>query len=294
MGDSAARVELEESDVVFARPDGLELLARVYRPRGDAGAPRPALVDAHGGAWTRNDRTAGALYARGLAAAGVVVVSVDFRQAPDHRHPAAAKDVAAGVRWTRAHARHLGVDPRRIGLAGASSGGQLALLIALLPGAPAHAGTPIVAPDGTLTTEGEDDVRCVLALYPVVDPLARYRYVLAREAEPPSATGFNAARLIAAHRAYFRDETDMLRASVTRIVAGHEAWTLPPVWLAQPEQDDNVPAEITDAFVTAYEKEGGVIERARFPGTRHSFAGQPGPDTDRAVALMREFVARRL
>jgi acetyl esterase/lipase len=254
-----------------------------------------ALVDVHGGAWTRLDRTVGAPHCRALAACGLVVVALDFRQGPDHRHPAASADVAAGVRYVRAHAERLGVDPRRVGIVGSSSGGQLALLVSVKPGAPEHAGTPIVWPDGSAGAGPADDsVAFALALYPVADPLARYRYALGRENEPPPPSGFNAKGLVASHRGYFADEAAMAEASVTRIVSSGEARALPPVWVAQPELDDNVPAAITEAFVQAYQQAGGRIERAFFPGARHSFIQQVSADTEKCIALMRDFVGRQL
>lgn len=293
--DPAAPYEVEEVDVPFARPQGLELLARIYRPQGEPAGRLAALVDVHGGAWTRLDRTIGAPHGRALAACGLVVVAVDFRQGPSHQHPAAAADVAAGVRYVRANARRLGVDPTRVGLLGSSSGGQLALLVAVKPGAPEHAGTPIVGPDGSLdAAPGDASVAFVLVLYPVADPLARFRYALTREHEPPQPSGFNAAGLVASHRAYFPSEAAMAAASITRIVAAGEATALPPVWVAQPELDDNVPAAITEAFVRAYQEAGGPIEHAPFAGARHSFIQRPGPDTDKCVALMREFIGRQL
>ncbi|MGH7334387.1 MAG: hypothetical protein ACREKS_16930 [Candidatus Rokuibacteriota bacterium] len=82
----------------------------------------------------------------------------------------------------------------------------------------------------------------------------------------------------------------MKDASVTRIVTAGEAKALPPAWVAQPESDDNVPAAITDTLVQAYEKAGGRIERVRFLGATHSFIRRPGADTDKCIALMREFV----
>lgn len=148
--------EVEVVDTPYARPGGLELLARLYRPKGDAGAARAAVVYVHGGAWARLDRTADAILCPALAASGRTVVALDFRQAPDHRFPTACADVAAGVRYTRTHARRLGVDPARIGLLGSSSGGLLALLHAVRPGAPEGAGTPVVTPDGTLDATPHD------------------------------------------------------------------------------------------------------------------------------------------
>jgi len=287
--DQSAPYEVDETDVVYAKPDGKELLARVYRPRGTPASPLIGIVDVHGGAWNRGDRTVGVNVGRGLAAAGVVVASLDFRQGPEHKHPAASADISAGLRWMRAHAQRLGVDPARIGLSGQSSGGHLALLNAIRPGFAAYAGTPPVTPDGTLgATAGNDAVVFVLAGYPVCDPLARFRYVQKRAEEP----GFDASRLIASHHGYFVDEAAMAEASVTRIVASGEPRALPPVWVAHPELDDNVPTEITEAFVAAYEKAGARVDRVFFPGARHGFLQQPSADTSKAVALMREFIAR--
>jgi acetyl esterase/lipase len=293
--DVAAPYDVEETDATFARPQGLDLLARIYRPRGEPAAPLPALVDIHGGAWSNGDHTTDALHCRALAACGMVVASLGFRQGPAHKHPAASADVAAGVRYLRAHARRLGVDPARIGAVGSSSGGQLALLLAVRPGAPEHAGTPIVLPDNTLgATAGDDAVAWVLALYPVADPLARYRYVLGRQNEPVRPGGFNAANFIASHHGFFADEAAMSSASVTRVLTARENTALPPAWVAQPEFDDNVPGSITDAFVQAYQGAGGQLEREHFPGARHGFIRQQSPESEKAIALMRDFIGRQL
>ena len=290
--DQAAPYEVEETDVPFARAEGQELQARIYRPRGEADIPLAALVDVHGGAWSRGDRLTGAFHGRALAASGLLVFSLDFRQGSEAKHPAASADIAAGVRYVRANAQRLGVDPRRIGIVGSSSGGQLALLAGVKPGAPEHAGTPIVRADGSLDAgPGDESVAFILALYPVADPHARFRYVVGRQDD---GSGFDAKRLIAAHHGYFSSEAQMAEASVTRIVAAREARALPPVWVAQPELDDNVPAAIAEAFVQAYQQAGGSVERVHFPGARHGFIGQPGADADKAIALMRDFIGRQL
>jgi acetyl esterase/lipase len=290
--DPAAPYEVEEADVPFARPEGRELLARIYRPKGEPAAPLAALVDVHGGAWSRNDRTSGAHHGKALAASGLVVVSLDFRQGSEHKHPAASADVAAGIRYVRAHAGRLGVDPRRVGLVGSSSGGHLALLAAVKPGASEHGGVPIVRPDGSLDASPADEsVVFVLALYPVADPLARFRYVVGRQDD---GTGFDAKRLIAAHHGYFLSEAQMAEASVTRVLEARESRALPPAWIAHPELDDNVPAEITEALVRAYQGAGGELERVHFPGAKHGFIQQASADSDKAIAHMRDFIGRRL
>jgi acetyl esterase len=287
--DPSAPYEVDETDVPFAKPGGTEFLARVYRPKGAAAAPLAAVVDVHGGAWTRLDRTAGVHHGRGLAASGLVVVSLDFRQGPTHKHPAMAQDAAAGVRWVRAHAQRLGVDPARVALLGQSSGGHIALLVATQPGV--FAGTPIVMPDGSLGTGGDDSVACVLAAYPVADPLARHRFMAAHKDDPQFP---NAPRLVESSVGYFGSESAMSEASVTRVVESKQARALPPAWIAQPELDDNVPPEIPEALVAAWEKVGGRIERVRVPGAKHGFLGQASADTTTAIAGMREFIGRHL
>jgi acetyl esterase/lipase len=107
-------------------------------------------------------------------------------------------------------------------------------------------------------------------------------------------SGFDATRLINAHHGYFANEAAMHAASVTRIVTARETRALPPVWLAQPELDDNVPAAIPEAFVQAYHAAGGALERVHFPGAKHGFIQQPSADADKAIALMREFIGRQL
>jgi len=286
--------EVDVIDTPYARPAGLELLARVYRPKASAPSPRPAVVYVHGGAWARSDRSADAILCEALAASGRVVVALDFRQAPDHRFPAASADVAAGVRYARAHAGRLGVDPARVGILGSSSGGHLDLLHAVRPAAPEAVGTPVVTPDGALDATPRDAaVAFVVALYPVADPLARYRYALSREHEPPPPSGFDAKRLIASHQAFFADEAAMADASVTRIVTEGRATALPPAWIAQPDLDDNVPAAITLAFVDAYRRAGGRIEHEHFPEARHGFAQLESPATDKCVAQVLDFVGRQ-
>src|SRR5262245_43299696 len=78
--DPAAPYDVAQEDMVFAKPAGAELSARIYRPQGAAAAPLAVLVDVHGGAWARGDRTVGAHHGRALAASGLVIAAIDFRQ----------------------------------------------------------------------------------------------------------------------------------------------------------------------------------------------------------------------
>ncbi|MFI9048586.1 alpha/beta hydrolase [Streptomyces sp. NPDC053427] len=121
----------------------------VLRPAGERG-PLPALYVMHGGGMIVGTRHSGALgfleLARELRA---VVVSVEYRLAPEHPHPAPAEDCYAGLLWTAAHAADIGVDPGRIVLAGASAGGGLAAGVALMArdrGGPQLAGQLLLCP----------------------------------------------------------------------------------------------------------------------------------------------------
>jgi acetyl esterase/lipase len=105
-----------------------ELPARVYRP--EQGADGATVVLLHGGGWTVGDVAAYDGLARRVAArAGAVVVSVEFRRAPEHPFPAAVDDAVAATRWAVAHAAELGGDPRRVAVAGDSGGGNLAAVV---------------------------------------------------------------------------------------------------------------------------------------------------------------------
>lgn len=282
VAESAGSADLVEKDVVWSRTEGIELLARIYRPEGGGATPRPALLDVHGGGWNLLDRTLGAYYDRAIARAGFLVVAIDFRQGPDHHYPAASDDVAAAVRWLRLNSADLGVDPERIGLIGTSSGGQLALLAGLRP---SKAGVAIIGSNGAAVAR--DDVSAavdfIVALSPVSDPLARYRYA--------QRAGLD--RLVALHEAYFASEEAMRDASIPALLAAGEGIDpLPPVLIVQSGMDSNVPAEMTLDLVRAYQGRDGHVEYAYYPRMPHAFGLRPSPEADDMIALVVDFARR--
>lgn len=125
------------------------LPARVYTPDGKG--PFPLIVYFHGGGWVIADKDVYDGGARGLARqANAIVLSVDYRQAPEHKFPAAWDDALASYKWALKEAASLNGDPTRIALAGESAGGTLAVA------------TAIAARDAGLPKPAH-----VLAIYPV-------------------------------------------------------------------------------------------------------------------------------
>jgi acetyl esterase/lipase len=143
-----------EPSIVYGRAgaDGPELTAWVIGAEPDV--PRPGIVLAHGGGWTKGDPAVHLWLAHALAARGYVVAIIIYRYTPDHHWPEPLEDVRGAVRWMRAESKSLGVDPDRIALIGASAGGHLAALSVLAgpeydgdgghPGVSSHAGAAVL------------------------------------------------------------------------------------------------------------------------------------------------------
>lgn len=279
-----SEVAMEELNLVWAKPGGLELKATIYRPKS-AAKPLPALVDVHGGAWTSGDHTGDKLYCAELAKSGLVVVSIDFRQAPQFKHPASSADVAAAVRYVRLNAKSLNADPTRIGLIGSSSGGHLALLESLRPNVPQHKGTPVLGPDGSYAAHDDIDasVSYVVAMWPVSDPAARYRYAVRAKIE-----GLQNGSL-----AYFGDEDQMWDASIQRIVTAGETKTLPPILVVQPGNDSNIPQDMTFDLLHAWQARQGKVEYTYYPGMPHAFGHRPSEATTDLIKTVAAFIQRR-
>ncbi|MDY6994987.1 MAG: alpha/beta hydrolase [Actinomycetota bacterium] len=131
--------EVTARSATVAGPAGA-VAVRIYHPP-QPGTALPAVVFLHGGGWSVGDLDTYDGVARMHAAvAGAVVVSVDYRLAPEHPYPAAVEDAWAATRWVLEHAGQLGADPSRVAVAGDSAGGNLAAVMAQLA---RDAGTPL-------------------------------------------------------------------------------------------------------------------------------------------------------
>lgn len=149
--EEVARVE----DLEIPGPAGA-IPARAYAPAGDG--PLPVVVYYHGGGWVLGGLESHDGTCRALAnATGALVVSVDYRLAPEHPFPAAVDDAWAALTWLADKAGDLGGDPSRLVVAGDSAGGNLAAVTALAArdaGAPALRGQLLVYPatDATMAS----------------------------------------------------------------------------------------------------------------------------------------------
>jgi len=204
----------------------------------------------HGGGWVIGDLDTHDVLCRQLTAeAGVTVVNVDYRLAPEHKFPADADDAWAATRWTVAHASEFGVDAGRLAVGGDSAGGNLAAVVALQA---RDAGAPII--------------KLQVLVYPVTDVAAESRsyqdfsegYMLTRE----SMRWFTAHYLAAAGQA--NDwRVSPLRAS------SHAG--LPPALVVtagfDPLRDEGA------AYAAKLQQAGVLVDYVCYGGMIHGFAG---------------------
>jgi acetyl esterase len=270
--------DIASEDIEYQRIDGEPLLARLYRPRGTG--PFPAVVGVHGGAWTSGDRTNNATIDQALAAAGTVVMALDFRIAPRWPYPASVADVNFGVRWLKAHAAQFATRPDWVGAVGSSSGGQQMLLNALRPRDPRYAAA--TAPD---LGDVDAEIAYAVACWPISDPLARYHMARTRGNE----------RLVQAHNDFFGTEDAMREGNPQLILERGERVSLPALLLLQGTKDDNVTPDMAQRFAAAYGAAGGKVMLETFEGEPHTFVTkEPGSAASlRAIELMRGFIVRR-
>jgi acetyl esterase len=124
-GDTVA----DQSDRVIPGPAG-DLPIRVYTPEGEG--PFPCLAYFHGGGWVFGDIEMTNAACRTLSArTGCVVVSVEYRLAPEHKYPAPLDDCFAATKWIAEYGAEIGVDGSRLAVGGDSAGGNLAAAVSL-------------------------------------------------------------------------------------------------------------------------------------------------------------------
>jgi acetyl esterase len=268
---------VHEADVEYLRHGETVLLARLYRPAGPG--PFTGIVNVHGGAWTSGSRLDNEATSRDLAALGYVVLAIDFRMPPAAGYPAPVADINYAIRWLKGHAGEYAVDPARVGGIGFSSGGHQLALNALRPHDPRY-----TAISG-LASEQDASLAFLITVYGVLDPVARYASVRARQV----------GNLIASHHAYWPDEAAMAEGSPQRILERREPGQLPPALIIQGEVDNNLTPDMADRFGAAYRAAGGEADVLRLADAPHGFLrkNRGSPAAVAALTAITGFLASR-
>ncbi len=121
----------------YSDADGKAGLCDIYAPKADAPSNgHPAVVVVHGGGWISGDKWTLEGYSRILAKNGFVVVTINYRLAPQHKFPSQVDDVREALVWTAKNAKRLSIDLSRLGIFGYSAGGHLSTLVSLLADEP--------------------------------------------------------------------------------------------------------------------------------------------------------------
>ncbi len=273
----AALFDVEMTEPVYLEHQGASLQAAVYRPQGEG--PFPGLLDVHGGRWFLNDRSHDQSMNLALAASGIVVVAIDFRQAPDHPFPAQVADANYAIRWMKAHANLLNIDPASVGALGCSSGGHTVALNGMRPRDSRYSGLRLVGGENV-----DASVRYLVCCWPVLDPYARYVW----------AGEIGDERFIGPTETYFTDPADLHDGNPQEILDRGEPAELPPLIIIQGTNDSNIPLFIPHKFEASYRAAGGHVELELFEGMPHGFGNMPGPEAERAMEAMKGFIARQL
>jgi acetyl esterase len=237
-------------DGQVARPGG-HIPVRIYAPASER--PLPGLVFLHGGGWARGSLDTHDRLCRSLAnGAGCIVVSVDYRMAPEHRFPAALDDSATATRWVASNAANLGIDPDRLAVGGDSAGGNLAAAVTLV-----------------LREEGGPRLTHQLLIYPVTD------FNFDTISYKDNATGYMLTRSAMRHywALYLADASDgaNYRASPLRAT---DFGKLPPATILTAEYDPLRDEGL--AYAERLRAAGVAVRYLEYPGLIHGFATSAG------------------
>ena len=275
--DPAGKFDIKIWDEEYRRNAQRPLLARVYQPQGIG--PFPVLLDLHGGAWNNKDRLANTTMDEVIAKSGVLVVAVDLTRATEAPYPASVQDANYGVRWLKFKAQDWNGDAATIGALGSSSGGHEVELVAMRPNDPrynAHrlAGAPQL----------DARVHYVATRSPVSNPYERYL----------NAERMGRDAMMQHTKNYFVPFEIIHEANPQEILDRGEKISLPPLLIMQGGIDDNVRPEVQERFANAYRAAGGECQYEVFPNCEHLWIDDPGPMTDRAHEMVKQFIARQL
>jgi acetyl esterase len=228
-----------------------EMPVRIYTPDGQG--PFPALVYYHGGGWVIGDLDAVEIICRLLAnRANSVVVSVDYRLAPEHKFPAAVEDAYAAVKWLEENGSSILVDSARVAVGGDSAGATLAAVVALM------------AKD-----RGEPSLVYQMLIYPVT------HHAYDTESYRENAEGYYLTKdsMVWFWNHYLRDEEDGRNPYASPLRADNLSG-LPPALVITAEFDPL--RDEGEAYAKRLKTAGVPVEVTRYNGMIHGFFCMPG------------------
>jgi acetyl esterase/lipase len=274
------------SDFNYIEHAGIPQRLRLLMPV--AAQPVPLVVDLHGGAWCNGDLKDCEDRDMTLVRAGLAVAALNFRHAGEG-YPASLADINYAIRWLKAHAGKLGLRADAVGLAGQSSGGHLAMLAAMRPTEARYAAVPL--PEAAAV---DASVRAVVMLWPVINPLSRYRNAvrLRNSANPPAWVGDIPDR----HDLYWKTTAAMQEGNPMLILEHGEKAELPPaLWIQgkpDPVHDYRDPEGSFDGneperFAQAYRRAGGSLDLLTIDNATRGGAASHDP----AAAFFRRHLA---
>jgi acetyl esterase len=231
--------------------NGRKIPVRIYTPAGDG--PCPVVVFFHGGGWVVGTLETHDPYCRALATeAGVVVVSVDYRLAPEHKFPAGLEDCLAATEWVLAHVRELGGAASQVIVGGDSAGATMATVVALL-----------------LRDKGVTGLAGQILLYPVT---GYYDPPTASYVENAEGYGLTRKGMIWFWDHYLNDRAEALDPRVAPLLAPSLAG-LPRAFVVTAEYD--VLRDEAQAYAERLAEAGVAVTHVFVEGMNHGFAASP-------------------
>jgi acetyl esterase/lipase len=253
-----------------------ELPIRIYRPAAATDARLPGLVYAHGGGWVfGNLESHDVLCAQLALEAGIAVVAVDYRLAPEARFPGAFDDMVAGLKWVADNGPSIGVDPARLAIGGDSAGANLAAAVS------------IWARD-----HGGPKLHLQLLAYPVTDAVARSESYRRYE----DGYGLNAATMEWFFDHYTPDKATRGDWRVSPLRTGSLAGLAPALVITA---GYDLLRDEGRAYAFRLQQEGTLADLVEFGGMLHGFLSSPmllhgaRRGTSLAAAALREALVQR-
>jgi acetyl esterase/lipase len=256
-------------DRTVPSPDG-DIPIRIFTP--DAPGPLPILVHYHGGGWVIGSVDQSDNLCRAMAnLTPCIVVSVEYRLAPETRFPGGPEDCYAATKWVAEHGAELGGDPSRLAIGGESAGGNLAAAIALMA-----------------RDRGGPEIAFQLLVYPVTDA----NFETSSWRENAEGYGLTSDTMQYFWELYLSDSahgSDPLASVLRADVAG-----LPPALVITAEYD--ILRDEGIAYAEKLKAAGVPVEHAHYPGQIHGFfnVGTMMETGDKAVAAAARSLAAAL